>query len=43
MIKKEISIILPIHNESERLPIMVRLVESSSKFDKDILIVHDSK
>tara|TARA_X000000950_G_C13652166_1_gene552182 strand:+ start:42 stop:764 length:723 start_codon:yes stop_codon:yes gene_type:complete len=43
MIKKEISIILPIHNEKESLPIMVRLLESSIKFDKEILIVHDSK
>ena len=43
MTKKEISIILPIHNEKESLPIMVRLLESSIKFNKEILIVHDSK
>ena len=43
MTKKEISIILPIHNEKDSLPIMVRLLESSIKFDKEILIVHDSK
>lgn len=40
--KKEISIILPIHNEKESLPIMVRLLESTIKFKKEIIIVHDS-
>ena len=42
MIEKKISIILPIHNEKESLPIMVRLLESSIKFEKEIIIVHDS-
>ena len=42
MSKKEISIILPIHNEKDSLPIMVRLLESSIKFDKEIIIVHDT-
>lgn len=40
--KKEISIILPIHNEKDSLPIMVRLLESSIKFTKEIIIVHDT-
>ena len=40
--KKEISIILPIHNEKDSLPIMVRLLESTIKFKKEIIIVHDS-
>ena len=40
--KKEISIILPIHNEKDSLPIMVRLLESTIKFEKEIIIVHDS-
>ena len=39
---KKISIILPIHNEKDSLPIMVRLLESSIKFDKEIIIVHDT-
>lgn len=43
MIKKEISIILPIYNEKESLPIMVRLLESSIKFKKEIIIVHDAE
>jgi dolichol-phosphate mannosyltransferase len=43
MIKKEISIILPIHNEKDSLPILVRLLESSIKFNKEIIIVHDNK
>ena len=42
MIEKKISIILPIYNERDSLPIMVRLLESSIKFDKEIIIVHDS-
>ncbi len=41
--KKEISIILPIHNEKDSLPIMVRLLESSIKFTKEIIIVHDTE
>ena len=40
--KKEISIILPIYNEKDSLPIMVRLLESTIKFKKEIIIVHDS-
>lgn len=43
MINKEISIILPIYNEKESLPIMVRLLESSIKFKKEIIIVHDTE
>jgi len=39
---KELSIILPIHNEKESLPIMVRLLVSSLKFDHEIIIVHDT-
>ncbi len=42
MIEKKISIILPIYNERDSLPIMVRLLESSIKFDKEIIIVHDT-
>tara|TARA_A100001234_G_C12599314_1_gene374245 strand:+ start:419 stop:1141 length:723 start_codon:yes stop_codon:yes gene_type:complete len=42
MSDKKISIILPIHNEKDSLPIMVRLLESSIKFDKEIIIVHDT-
>lgn len=40
---KELSIILPIHNEKESLPIMIRLLESSIKFNKEIIIVYDSE
>ena len=43
MIKKEISIILPIYNEKDSLPIMVRLLESTIKFKKEIIIVHDTE
>jgi dolichol-phosphate mannosyltransferase len=43
VINKEISIILPIYNEKESLPIMVRLLESSIKFKKEIIIVHDTE
>jgi dolichol-phosphate mannosyltransferase len=39
---KELTIILPVHNERESLPIMVRLLISSLKFDTEILIVHDT-
>ena len=39
---KELSIILPIFNEKDSLPIMVRLLESTIKFPKEIIIVHDS-
>ena len=41
--KKEISIILPIYNEKDSLPIMVRLLKSTIKFPIEILIVHDTK
>ena len=40
---KELSIILPVHNEKESLAIMVRLLISSLKFPHEIIIVHDSK
>tara|TARA_Y100000768_G_C23849993_1_gene620471 strand:+ start:81 stop:809 length:729 start_codon:yes stop_codon:yes gene_type:complete len=40
---KEVSIILPIYNEKESLPIMVRLLESSMKIKKEIIIVYDSE
>ncbi len=41
--KKELSIILPIFNERDSLPIMVRLLNSSIKFPKEIIIVYDSE
>ena len=41
--KKEISIILPIHNEKDSLPIMIRLLNSSIKFTKEIIIVYDTE
>tara|TARA_B100001057_G_scaffold453779_1_gene498877 strand:- start:6142 stop:6861 length:720 start_codon:yes stop_codon:yes gene_type:complete len=39
--KKELSIILPIFNERDSLPIMVRLLDSSINFKKEIIIVYD--
>ena len=41
--KKELSIILPIFNEKDSLPIMVRLLNASIKFPKEIIIVYDSE
>ncbi len=41
--KKEISIILPIHNERDSLPIMVRLLNASIKFTKEIILVYDTE
>ena len=41
--KKELSIILPVFNEKDSLPIMVRILESSIKFSKEIIIVYDSE
>jgi dolichol-phosphate mannosyltransferase len=43
MKNKQLSIILPIHNEKESLEIMVRLLISSLKFTHEILLVCDSK
>lgn len=40
---KELSIILPVHNEKDSLPIMVRLLNSTIKCKKEIIIVYDSK
>ena len=40
---KELSIILPIFNEKESLPIMVRLLQSTIKFPIEIIIVHDTQ
>ena len=40
--KKELSIILPVYNEKDSLPIMVRLLISSLKFNHEIIIVHDT-
>ena len=39
---KKLSIILPVYNEKESLNIMVRLLNSTLKFDTEIIIVHDS-
>tara|TARA_B100000902_G_C27207839_1_gene862640 strand:- start:390 stop:1133 length:744 start_codon:yes stop_codon:yes gene_type:complete len=39
---KKLSIILPVYNEKESLNIMVRLLNSSIKFNTEIIIVHDS-
>ena len=39
----KLSIILPVHNEKESLPIMVRLLNSSIKFETEILIIYDNK
>ena len=39
---KKLSIILPVYNEKESLDIMVRLLNSSIKFETEIIIVHDS-
>ena len=41
--KKELSIILPIFNERDSLPIMVRLLNSSIKFKKEIIIIYDTE
>ena len=38
----KLSIILPVHNEKESLPIMVRLLNSSIKFESEILIIYDN-
>tara|TARA_B100000745_G_C20067373_1_gene364308 strand:- start:105 stop:833 length:729 start_codon:yes stop_codon:yes gene_type:complete len=38
----KLSIILPVHNEKESLPIMVRLLNSSIKFETEILIIYDN-
>ena len=43
MTDKQLSIILPVHNEKESLEIMVRLLISSLKFTHEILLVFDSK
>ena len=40
---KELSIILPVYNERDSLPIMVRILNSSIKFKKEIIIVYDSE
>ena len=40
--KKELSIILPVYNEKDSLPLMVRILESTIKFPKEIIIVHDT-
>ena len=39
---KKLSIILPVYNEKESLNIMVRLLNSTIKFNIEIIIVHDS-
>ena len=41
--EKELSIILPVHNEKDSLPIMVKLLNSSVKCKKEIIIVYDSE
>ena len=41
--KKELSIILPVFNEKDSLPIMVRLLNSTIKFKKEIIIVYDDQ
>ena len=40
---KDLSIILPIYNEKDSLPIMVRILDSTIKFQKEIIIVYDSE
>ena len=39
--ERKISIILPIHNEKDSLPIMVRLLNYTIKLPKEIIIVYD--
>ena len=41
--EKKLSIILPVFNEKDSLPIMVRIINSSIKFQKEIIIVYDSE
>ena len=41
--KKELSIILPVFNEKDSLPIMVRLLDTTIKFPKEIIIVYDDE
>ena len=41
--EKKLSIILPVFNEKDSLPIMVRILNSSIKFQKEIIIVYDSE
>ena len=41
--KKELSIIIPVHNEKDSLPIMVRLLNSYLKFNFEIILVYDDK
>ena len=38
-----LSIIIPVRNEKFSLPIIVRLLNSTIKFNKEIIIVYDSK
>ena len=38
----KLSIILPVYNEKESLPIIVRLLNSSIKFESEILIIFDN-
>ena len=38
---KKLSIILPVFDEKESIDLMVRLLMSSLKFEKEILIIYD--
>ena len=40
---KELSIIMPIHNEKDSLPIMIRLLNSFIKFNFEIILVYDDE
>ena len=41
MSKKELSIILPVKNEKESLPIMIKILKLSLDFSYEVIIVHD--
>jgi dolichol-phosphate mannosyltransferase len=41
--EKKLSIILPVYNEKESLSVMVRLLNSTLKFENEILIIYDDE
>ena len=41
--EKKLSIILPVQNEKESIEIMIRLLNSTLKFENEVIIVYDNE
>ena len=41
--EKNLSIIIPVYNEKESLPLMIKILNSTLEFNNEIIIVYDNE